>query len=74
VLFDLLTDVSLQDNGITHTGSFTRRGGTVEDYQFNPPELLQYFGAGVRRFLYSGPGWKDHAFPAPATNLPHADL
>jgi hypothetical protein len=73
VLFDVRTNVSgFTDDGPTHTAGYTQRGGTIEKWALNPPELDLTYGAPgmMGRFLYSGPGWKDHAFPAPAVVMP----
>jgi prepilin-type N-terminal cleavage/methylation domain-containing protein len=67
ILYDVLTDVTIQLNQVFHSGVFSQRGSTVEFHPINPPGLFEFNDIG--HFLYTGPGWKDHAFPAPWVHM-----
>ncbi len=69
ILFDVRTDVALSPTGPVHNGNFQRRGGTIEQFEINPPDTDFNYGS-IGRFLVSGPGWQDHAFPAPVVTVP----
>jgi len=71
VLFEVRTDAVGVNSSqqVIHSGTFVLRGGRLEQVDVppgagQPPFSLER----LKHILYSGDGWTDHCFPAPAVN------
>jgi prepilin-type N-terminal cleavage/methylation domain-containing protein len=78
ILFEVRTNVELTQVGPRHFGDeYTLRGGDLDANlgQMDLNSNSQVYGSmswdpeGIGRWLYRGPGWQDHAFPAPSVGI-----
>ena len=63
ILFEVRTNVKwFNANGELTYGDWKLRGSRLEAWDVPPPHSLN----DLAHLVYSGPGWRDHCFPAPA--------
>lgn len=68
ILYEVRTDAELSGEEVIHTGNFAIRGGRLEPVQVNGLDAggAPYRLGSIGHLLFSGPGWTEHCFPAPA--------
>lgn len=66
ILYEVRTDAEGFD--FQHTGRFALRGGRLEDVAVNGIDEFgnEWSFSNLAHLMFSGPGWADHCFPAPA--------